>query len=302
MRITTIYAKTVADLARPKLLVGYFVPLVTFMLFFAVGASNNMITEGAPVFQQEAELFSVSLFIAYMLGVGMPLQAVCSIFCAMTVASEAQRGTLRILLSKPVKRWQLYLGTFAGIATYGVLIALVGLLVSGLLVFSFADVDAIALEAGVFDALVGSLAYALFSITLVTAVGLALAVYTKDRLRTAVGGFVIPVLTFVFVSVNLFDLDLYDDFALYLVDPNRHFGNVFIFLHETVGPGLPTDTQVFVGAQVIGTYERPDSPMHVPETLAYSGDVPMMLSVVLLTAVTLVAFVLGLREFSRMDV
>jgi len=302
MRITTIYAKTIADLAKPKLLVGYFVPLLTFMLFFGVAASNNMITEGAPLFQQEAELFSVSLFMAYMLGVGMPLQAVCSIFCAMTIASEAQRGTLRILLSKPVKRWQLYLGTFAGIVSYGLLIGAVGLLASGLFVYSFTDIDAIALEAGVFDALVGSLAYGLFSITLVTAVGLALAVYTKDRLRTAVGGFVIPVLTFVFITVQLFDLDIYDDFALYLVDPNRHFGNVFVFIHETVGGRLPTDTQAFIGAQIIGAYEQPDSPMHVPETLAYSGDVPILLSVVLLTAITLVAFALGLREFNRMDV
>lgn len=301
MRITTIYAKTIADLAKPKLLVGYFVPLVTFLLFFSVGASNNMITEGAPVFQQEAELFTVSLFMAYTLGVGMPLQAVCSIFCALTIASEAQRGTLRILLSKPIKRWQLYLGTFAGIVTYGLLIGLVGLLIASVLFYSFADIDAVALQGGVFDALVGSLAYALFSITLVTAIGLALAVYTKDRLRTAVGGFVIPVLTFVFITVNLFDLDFYDDFALYLVDPNRHLGNVFIFLHETVGPGLPADTQVFM-AQFTGTYEQPDSPMHVPETLAYSGDFPLLLSVVLLSAITLVAFVGGLRAFTRMDV
>ncbi|TQQ80888.1 hypothetical protein EGH24_06935 [Halonotius terrestris] len=301
MRITTIYAKTIADLARPKLLVGYFVPLVTFALFFAVGTSNNMLTEGAPLFQQEAELYTVSLFMAYTLGVGMPLQAVCSVFCALTIASESQRGTLRILLSKPIKRWQLYLGTFAGIVSYGLLMGIVGLLVSAVLLYSFADVEAAALGAGVFGSMVGSLAYGLFSITLVTAIGLALAVYTKDRLRTAVGGFVIPVLTFVFITVNLFDLDLYDDFALYLIDPNRHLANVLVFLHETVGAGLPAETQVFM-ATFAGVYEQPDSPMHVPETLAYSSDFPLVLSVVLLTAVTLVAFVVGLREFSRMDV
>ena len=301
MRLTTIYAKTIADLAKPKLLVGYFVPLVTFALFFAVGASNNMITDGAPLFQQEAELFTVSLFMAFTLGVGMPLQAICSVFCALTIASEAQRGTLRILLSKPIKRWQLYLGTFAGIVTYGLLIGIVGLLLLGTLLYSFADVDAMALQAGVFDALVGSVVYGLFNVALVTAIGLALAVYTKDRLRTAIGGFVIPVLTFVFITVNLFDLNLYDDFALYLVDPNRHLGNVFVFFHETVGVGLPAETQRFM-AQFTGVYEQPDSAMHVPQTLAYSGDVPLLLSVVLLTAVTVVAFAAGLREFNRMDV
>lgn len=301
MRIVTIYTKTLEDLAKPKLLVGYFVPVVTFALFVAIGTSNNMMTEGAPLFQQEVELATTFFFMSYTLGVGMPLQALVAVFCALTLAGEAEKGTLRILLSKPVKRWQLYLGTFAAIVTYGLLIGVTGLLIGAVLIYMQSDIAPIALQAGVFDALPGYIAYGLFSVMLVAAVGLALAVYTKDRLRTTIGGLILPVLTFVFISVNLFDVDVYDDFALYLVDPNRHFGNLFVFLHGLVGTDLPNSTQLFL-AELSGVYESPDSHFHTPQELVLSGEVPVMLSVVLLTAVLLGALVVGLRQFNQMEV
>lgn len=301
MRIVTIYTKTLADLAKPKLLVGYFVPVLTIALFMATGLSNNMMTEGAPLFQQEAELATTFLFLSYMLGVGMPLQALVAVFCALTLAGEAEKGTLRILLSKPVKRWQLYLGTFAAIVTYGLLIGIAGLLLGAVFLYLFSDVGAIALQAGVFGSLVGYIAYGLFSVMLIAAVGLALAVYTKDRLRTALGGFVLPLLMFVFITVQLFGVDVYDDFALYLVDPNRHLGNVLVFFHGVTGTELPNGAQALLGG-ITGVYEQPDSPFHTPQELALSGEVPVLLSVVLLTAVLVGAFVIGLRQFGRMEV
>lgn len=301
MRIVTIYAKTVADLAKPKLLAGYFLPLLAIMLFMIIALTNNQLTAGAPLFQQEADLLTSFAFLSYLMAVGMPLQGLCAVLCAMTLASEAERGTLRILLSKPVKRWQLYLGTFAAIITYAMLVGLASLFITASWLFVAGGLDAAALRVGVFDSLVGLLVFGLFGTVLVTSVGLALAVSTKDRLRTALGALSIPVLFFIFVPVQVFSGDVYEDYNLYLVDVNYHFGNLFVFLHETIGNGLPPSTQSLLTA-LTGVYEQPEIRGHTPQSLELTGHVPAELSVVLLAGLAVAAFAVGLRRFQRIDV
>lgn len=301
MRLVTIYAKTVADLAKPKVLAGYFVPLSAIMLFMIIATTNNQLTAGAPLFQQEADLLTSFAFLSYLMAVGMPLQGLCAVFCAMTIASEAERGTLRILLSKPVTRWQLYLGTFAGIVTYAMVVGLASLLVTASWLFVAAGLDAAAIQAGVIDALLGMLAFGLVGSVVVTSVSLALAVSTKDRLRTALGGLVVPILFFIFIPVQVFAGDVYTDYHLYLVDVNYHFGHLFVFLHETVGNGLPPAAQSLL-AVITGVYEQPAIRGHTPETFELTGHVPVELSVALLAGVAVVGFAVGLVRFQRLDV
>jgi len=301
MRIVTIYAKTVADLAKPKLLAGYFVPLVAITAFVVIALSNGVVPSDAPLFQQEAGLFEGTLVLAYLLAVGMPLQAVCAVFCAVTIGAEAEKGTLRILLSKPVKRWQLYVGTFAAIVSYALVVGLVGLLVSSTLLVVVTGVDAAAIGVGVFAALPGSILFGLLGAVVVTSVGLLLAVVTKDRLRTALGALAIPVLFFIFIPVQLFAGDVYEDYSLYLVDLNYHFGHAFALLHGTVGGGLRPSGQRML-ATFANVYESPDVIGHTPQSFELTGHVSPTLSVGLLTGVAAVSFVAGLYRFQRIDV
>lgn len=300
MRLLTIYRKTLGDLANPKLLVGYFVPLLTLSFFFVLGLANNEITGGAPLFQQEAELLASFVGTSYLLAVGIPLQGLCAVFCALTLASEAEKGTLRILLSKPVKRWQLYLGTFLAIVSYAVVVGLASLFVLGTMLYLLADVSAAAIGVGIFSSLPGALAFAAFGAVVVTSVGLAVAVTTKDRLRTALGGLVIPALFFVFIPARIFAGDVYEDYALYLVDVNYHFGHAFVFLYEAVGVGLSPRSQRLL--MLSGVYERPAGRGHLPESLPTTGHLPMELSVVLLSAVAVVALGVGVLRFRRIDI
>lgn len=301
MRITTIYSKTVSDLSNPMVLAGYFLPFLAIMLFMVVAISNNVITDAAPLFQQERDLFTAVAFMSYLMAVGMPLQGACAVFCAMTLASEAERGTLRILLSKPVRRWQLYLGTFAAIVSYTMLLGLAGLLLTASWIFMASDLDAAALQGGVVQPFAGLLAFGLFGAVLITSVGLALAVSTKDRLRTALGGLVIPVVFFMFIPVQVFAGDVYEDYYLYLVDLNYHFAQLFVFLHDTLGTGLPANTQALIGV-LTGVYEPSNVRGHTPQSLELTGHIPVELSVALLTALAVGAFVFGLVQFQRLDV
>ena len=301
MRILSIYRKTLGDLANPKLLVGYFLPLLTVSFFFILALTNNEITEGAPLFQQQAELLAAFVGVSYLLAVGMPLQGLCAVFCALTIASEAERGTLRILLSKPVRRWELYLGTFLAIVSYAVLVGLASLFVLGSMLYLMADVSAAAIGVGIFSSIPGALAFGAFGAVTVTAVGLAVAVVTKDRLRTALGGLLIPALLFIFIPARLFAGDIYEEYALYLVDVNYHFGHVFVFLYEALGVGLTPRGQRII-MLFTGVYEAPAGRGHLPESLQITGHLPVALSVALLAAIAAGALAVGLVQFQRLDV
>ena len=300
MRILSIYRKTLGDLANPKLLVGYFIPLLTLSFFFVLALANNEITEGAPLFQQQTELLASFVGVSYLLAVGIPLQGLCAVFCALTTASEAEKGTLRILLSKPVRRWELYLGTFLAIVSYAVLVGLASLFVLGSMLYLMADVGAAAIGVGIFSSIPGALAFGAFGAVVVTSVGLAVAVTTKDRLRTALGGLVIPALFFVFIPARAFANDIYEDYALYLVDVNYHFGHAFVFLYETIGIGLSPRSQQLL--MISGVYERPTSRGHLPESVPTTGHLPMELSVALLAGIAVVALAVGVVRFRRIDV
>ncbi|PSP83060.1 hypothetical protein BRC96_09110 [Halobacteriales archaeon QS_6_64_34] len=217
-----------------------------------------------------------------------------------TVLSEAEKGTLRILLSKPARRWELYLGTFLTIVSYAVLVGLASLFVLGSMLYLMADVGAAAIGVGIFSSIPGALAFGAFGAVVVTSVGLAVAVTTKDRLRTALGGLVIPALFFVFIPARMFADDIYEDYALYLVDVSYHFGHAFVFLYETIGIGLsPRSQQLLI---LSGVYERPTGRGHLPESVPTTGHLPMELSVALLAGIAVVALAVGVVRFRRIDV
>lgn len=305
-RALTVFRKTFADLSSPKLLTGFFVPFVSIAWFFGLALAENEISgAAAPLARQETELFASFAVISYFWAAGIPVLALGAVLCANTIAKEAEQGTLRILLSKPVRRWEVFLGTFAAVVAYSVLVTLTSLLLSAVLLVVMGDVGAAAISEGVFAAMPGNLAFALLGASVVTAVGLSLAVFTRNRLRTALGALVVPALYFAFLPVRLFSGGMYEDYHLYLLDVNYHFGNAFVFVHEAVGDEFGVRTQMMI-APWSGVYEMPESGANTDQPLTASldavGHVPMEVSVLLLALLAVGTFAAGLYRFERMDV
>lgn len=305
-RALTVFGKTIADLSSPKLLAGYFVPFLSVGWFLALVFADNEISDAtAPLAQQGTELFASFAVISYFWAAGIPVLALAAVLPANTIAREAERGTLRILLSKPVSRWEVFLGTFAAVVGYAVLVALASLLVSAVLLVVMADVGPAAISAGIFAAMAGNLAFALLGASVVGAVGLSLAAFTRSRLRTALGALVVPALYFAFLPIRIFSGDVYEDYHLYLLDVNYHFGNAFVFVHEAVGDefGVKAQTMISIWS---GVYEMPESGANAEQPLTASlepvGHVSMEASFLLLALVAVGAFAAGLYRFQRMDV
>lgn len=302
MGFLTISRKTVADLSNPKILAAYFVPFLVLNGMLALGAANDF-EAGMTLAQQEAIISTNFAFMTFILILGFPFLALVAVFGANTLAKEAEAGTLRILLSKPTRRWKILLATFAAIVTYSFLIALASLLVVAVMLYVWSGAHPAALSAGIFAWLPGSLLYALFGASVVAALALALAVWTGDRLKTVLGALSVAALHFGFIAVRVFaGAERYEDYFLYLFDVNYHFGHAFVFVHRLVGDGFDVETQVTL-AGPSGVYEAPaEQSDGLPESLDLVEHVSMELSVFLLALVAVVAFVLALRRFQRMDV
>ena len=301
----TILGKTLGDLSDPRVLAAYAVVYIGVLGFLALAFGQNIIPDGGgdlPVAEQGVYMFGAFLAMSHLWALGIGLLLFGAVAGANTLAREAERGTLRIVLSKQVRRWEVLLGTFVGITLFVGLVGVANALVGAVALFWFSDVSAAALEVGVFDALSGTVAYALFVGGFVASLSLALSVFTKNRLQTALGLLVVPALYFALSVARLFGPEFYEDNALYLADMSYHFGNAFVVIHEAIGGDLPVEAQqalsIFSGVYDLPSGENQEA---LPESLELAGHVDPMVSVSVLVGVAAVSFLVALVEFQRTD-
>ncbi len=308
MRVPTIFRKTFADFSNPKLLVAYFLPFLAIGGFLALGFANNLPDDIAalPLAQQEALLFDTYAALSFFWGVGIPLLVVGAILSANTLALEAERGTLRILLSKPIRRWEVVVGTFLAILAFSLLMALASMLLVGVALYLLSEASAAAIGGGIFALVPGNLVFAVFVSIVAAGLGTALAVLTQNRLRTALGGVVLPVLYFAFLPIRALGGPSYEEYYLYIVDVSYHFGHAFVLAHEAVGSGFTPETQASLAIWT-GVYD-PKRPLvdpllgGMPTSLDPVGYVPPVASLVGLLVVSLGLFGFALYRFEHMDV
>lgn len=308
MRVRTIFRKTFADFSSPKLLAAYFVPFLAIGGFLAFGFASNLPDDIAtmPLRRQELLLFDVYAALSYFWGVGIPLLVVGAVLSANTLALEAERGTLRILLSKPIRRWEVLLGTFLAIVAFSVLVALASMLLIGATVYLFSNASAAAIGGGIFALVPGNLVFALFVAVVAAGLGTALAVLTQNRLRTALAGVVVPILYFAFLPIRQFGADFYGDYFLYVADVSYHFGHAFVLIHGALDSGFTPETQAAL-AIWSGVYD-PQPPLvdpllgGMPTSLEPVGYLPPVVSVALLLVVSVGLFGFALVRFERMDI
>jgi ABC-2 type transport system permease protein len=308
MRVSVIFRKTFADFSSPRLLAAYFVPFLAVGGFLAFGFAGNLPDNLAamPLRHQERQLLDIFASLSFFWGVGIPLLTIGSVLSANTLALEAETGTLRILLSKPIRRWEVALGTFLAIVAFAVLVGLASQLLIAACLYFFSGASPAAIGGGLLALVPGNLAFAGLVAVVTAGVGTGLAVLTRNRLRTALGGIVLPIFYFAFILVRQFSGVFYEDYFLYLVDVSYHFGNAFVLIHEAVGSGFTPQTQAAL-AIWSGVYDPPQpltNPLlgGMPPSLDPVGYLPQVVSLLLLLAVSLGLFGYAVYRFERMDV
>jgi len=298
-----IYRKTLGDLSDPKSLVTYLVAFTVVLFFLSLGFMNEVPAEVAtlPLTEQEVELLAVYTSLSWFWGVGLGLLTAGSLFVALTLATEAERGTLDLVLSKPVQRWTVLLAVLLANVTFLFAVGVAGLLLSAVALYEMGGFSAAALGRGVFDVLPAMLVYTLAICVLVAAVGTASSVVTRNRLQTAALTAVIPVLFFAMFVARAFPGSIYEDYSLYLIDMSYHLGNVYVLLLDTIGDPLPVEVQAQLGFWT-GVYELPAEQESLPESLELIGYVDPAVSLALYLALVVGSLAFALVRFQRLDI
>jgi ABC-2 type transport system permease protein len=298
-----IYRKTLGDLSDPKSLVTYLVAFTVVLFFLSLGFMNEVPAEVAtlPLTEQEVELLAVYTSLSWFWGVGLGLLTAGSLFVALTLATEAERGTLDLVLSKPVRRWTVLLAVLLANVTFLFVVGVAGLLLSAVALYEMGGFSAAALGRGVFDVLPAMLVYTLAICVLVAAVGTASSVVTRNRLQTAALTAVIPVLFFAMFVARAFPGSIYEDYSLYLIDMSYHLGNVYVLLLDTIGDPLPVEVQAQLGFWT-GVYELPAEQESLPESLELIGYVDPAVSLALYLALVVGSLAFALVRFQRLDI
>ncbi|SDX73031.1 ABC transporter permease [Halobellus clavatus] len=299
-----IYRKTLGDLSEPKAILTYLLVFVSVLWFLLIGFGNNEIPDAVaklPLAEQELELLTAYVPLTWLWGVGIGLLVAGALFVALTLATEADRGTLDLLLSKPVRRWEVLLAIFLANVTFLFAVAVASLLLVAVFLYQMGGFSTAALGGGVFAVLPATLVYALFVSAFVNAVGMAASVATRNRLQTAALTAVVPALFFVLFVARLVPGSIYEDYSLYMIDVSYHLGNVYALLLGTLGDPLPVELQAQLGFWA-GVYEVPQGQDALGESLELVGYVDPVVSLALCVCLTLGLLAVALVQFQRLDV
>lgn len=188
---------------------------------------------------------------------------VTGFFLALTVAASAASfiskedtdGTLLLLVSKPINRYEIVLGKFLALVINTMMLVATVLLLS-ILVFWFV----LPIDIDTFKALLWLLPWMLLYSLLVTlafgSISIALSALMKSRVKIMVVVMLIILLPF-FVGMmprTIFS-EVYEDYHLYYPDLGYHLGNTFVLLlDQTEGGKIMPSNQRVLGL-LSGTFE-----------------------------------------------
>jgi ABC-2 type transport system permease protein len=305
MRIAVIVKKTVGDLLEPKWIGAYLVGYAAVAWFFALAFGNNEFAENVselPLAEQELQLLASHVTVSWIWGVGIPILVLGAVFGANSLAREAETGTLRMLLSKPVRRWEVLVGTFLGNVVALLLVGIASMLLMAVALYQQSGTAAAALNGGVFAVLPENILLLAFVAVLVSSVGIAASVLTESRLQTVLGGLSLAVSFFTLWLVRLINRSFYEEYRLHVLDVSYHLGNVYALLHANVGEPLPTEAKVVFG-NLSGLYELEGAGSNgPPESVELVGHVDPIVSLAGLSILAVGSLAIAIYRFERLDI
>lgn len=300
--------KAIRDSTRPKLLAAVLVPYFGLTAFLSVVLTQTLSADfgNAPVFTQEQVLIEAYSQLSFVWLVMFPA-VFLAVLAATTVAGHLQKGTFRVLLSKPVSRWEPLLGKFLGIVVVSILTTLAGLLVGAVTLLVASGASPLAIRGSLFALIPGALLFGVFVSVFVGAIGVLVAVVTATRLQTALLTALIPVSFFAFIFVRLLPIGtIYEQFHLYAIDVNYHFGNIYTVTQSVFGVEFtPSGREAFTS--VSGVYDTASvwsDPLlgGIGGSTPLTGYLPPVLSLAALSVLSIVALAGAVYRFERMDV
>lgn len=257
-----IFRKSLGDFLTPRRLLIYLVVVSLPQLMFAnLSGEANMFTSLGMGLKTEF-IMGFFLIFAFVWVCGVAPAVLSSLMGASFVAQEEADGTLLVLVSKPVRRVDIFLSKFAAFALASLAFAASSLLVS-LYIWASAfklDLYSFFRVLSMFPIL---LIYCMLVCLLFGSISAAISTMFSSKIKALVPVILVVLLTFfVFIPIRggARAAGVYQSFMLDAVDLGYDLGNIYIGLLEKTGTRLVPYVQMVVGT-FTGTFVVPEGGM-----------------------------------------
>ncbi|PIU55759.1 MAG: hypothetical protein COS88_03835 [Chloroflexi bacterium CG07_land_8_20_14_0_80_51_10] len=256
MRFHVIMGKTIGELLSLKrtitiVAVGLAAGVgLYFLMWQRLFESGDMSLE-----MQTSSLIGYFLIISFMFLAGIYLAYIIGLAGLEFVAKEEERGTLLLMVSKPVSRFQFLLGKFLALLLTSLLLELIVLLGSVLLLGKLLELDPDILEA-----LLGLVPWTLlFSVIvglLFAAISIAASALIKsDTIRSLLLMVVIMLIFGIGPMLRTVSPNAYESYHLYYVDGSYNLGNAYELLLNQAESGRMTPQIQALSGMFTGGYK-----------------------------------------------
>jgi len=302
-KILVIALKTLEDFFSLKTTVFYLIAMLIVPVLFSLilRSQNAMNFSNMTLEMQAIILTNLFLVFSFLWISGLPLVLFSIIKCSGFISGEDNKGTLLILVSKPVKRSEIILGKFLAFLLY---IAIMQAAI--LLVVPYIWTLINGLDLYVFGKLLGAVIpvylYSLFVAIIFGSIATALSSISRNTVRTVIVLVFVTILIFFGCALIRNNIgQVYGNYGLYNFDINYHLGNAFNYFTGDLkmAPTMQVVLGTFSGTyRLSGSLVDPDQaimPPSLPEYNYFSSTY----SIVLWLAIAIGLMLFGIAFFEK---
>lgn len=314
MRFHIVMLKTLKDLSSLKRnLIFLVLCLAPVFAMSVIMKAEAVFKSGAMSLTMQTQIIAgIFIVLSFIWLAGVPLALLAAFTCANFISKEEADGTLLLLVSKPVRRFEIILGKFLAFLINVALLELIVLLSAPLIIFNLMGIDPFVLD--YLLRLVPSIfLFSMFVAFIFGAISTTLSVFSKNSAKTVIVLVALVILIyfgFPFVVRGwTTPSGIYDKYGLNYIDVNYHLGNSYIlFLGNCkIMPPLQAAVGQFTGVYEGGTGRDPtgfyDSDLAAMRpSMELKSYNPPAFSLGIWLALSILIFVGGLLTFERKEI
>lgn len=258
MRFHVIMLKTLKDLFSLKrsvlfILITLLLPIVASKLFESHTPVRLSLLTLPMETQMVVAIFIISTFIWLA---GIPLTILSSITCGDFISKEYQEGTLLLLVSKPVKRYEIIVGKFLAFLLNSLVLESIVLISSPLILYYLLNLDVYILEAMI-RLVPWLMLYSMFVTFVFGCMATALSTIFNSRIKVLV--VMVTIIILVYFGFGMIrswtePSGVYEKYGISYLDMNYHLGNSYLFFLKRSHYRMIPLLQGILG-RFTGTYE-----------------------------------------------
>ncbi|MHA1827646.1 MAG: ABC transporter permease, partial [Candidatus Heimdallarchaeaceae archaeon] len=147
MRFHIVMLKTLKDLFSTKRsLVFLIISLIPVFIFANVSQREAVFNFKVMTLPMQIQMMNgIFIIMSFIWIAGIPLVLLAAMTCGSFISKEEQDGTLLLLASKPIRRYEIIIGKFFAFLVSTMILELIAFLLAPLLTFNLLDLDPSAL-------------------------------------------------------------------------------------------------------------------------------------------------------------